>query len=104
MPRPRSERRSPWPAVVLGVALLLLPVIYVASIGPAAKLSWRGGPSEGQWVADGFLDAYGPLLAVYDRVPVARPPLNWWVGIWIGPQRDWVFLDLAVLSRKYRVL
>ena len=40
MPRPRSERRS-WPAVVLAV-VLLLPVLYVASIGPAARMAKHG--------------------------------------------------------------
>src|SRR5688572_7183100 len=40
MPRTRSERRSTWPAVVLASALLM-PMLYVASFGPAAHLVLR---------------------------------------------------------------
>ena len=45
MPRPRSERRRAWPVVVL-VGLVILPVLYVLSIGPAARLIHEGGPDQ----------------------------------------------------------
>src|SRR5688572_17465545 len=40
MPRPNSERRSAWPTVVLGgvLAVGLLTLLYVASVGPACRL------------------------------------------------------------------
>ena len=83
MPRPRSERRSPWPAIVL-VVVLLLPALYVASIGPAwymvtadvisfrtyhiayTPIRWISGHSRGFhrsikwwkdcWTADGYVE------------------------------------------------
>ena len=40
MPRPPSERRAIWPTIVLGgvLAVGLLLLLYVASVGPACRL------------------------------------------------------------------
>ena len=60
MPGPRSERRSAWPAVVLGVGLL--PVVYVLSAGPTVRLI------EGGYVPEGVgVRIYAPLKWVTER-------------------------------------
>ena len=85
MPRPRSERRSPWPAVVLAV-LLLLPVLYVASFGPAGAMYSRGQISER------FIGLYRPVewLATRNQTTVnwTFKYLNWWDRHWLGERTE----------------
>ena len=64
----RSERRSAWPAVVLG-ALLLLPAIYVASIGPAGRFVTMDNYRA-------LEDAYAPILWATDRSDVLNVGLQ----------------------------
>ena len=56
MPRARSERRSPWPAIVLVV--VLLPVLYVANIGPTGRCPEYGG----DYRRRAWRVAYAPVL------------------------------------------
>ena len=87
MPRPRSERRSVWPAVVL-TALLLSPMLYVASIGPTGRF-FPGSPEivgqRGAWET-----AYAPILWATDRsnslnIGLTRYLLFW--GAWDAADR-----------------
>ena len=80
MLHPRSERRSIWPAIVLAV-LLLLPVLYVASVGPACAMM-----AFGQLDYDGYWSFYRPLTWVGSKSETADYVLKeyqfWWVGNW----------------------
>ena len=60
MPRPRSERRSAWPAVVLAV-LVILAILYVASIGPASRMERMSLIDQST-----FLAIYRPVFWVTD--------------------------------------
>src|SRR5688572_20159740 len=68
MPRPRSERRSAWPAVVL--VGLFLPVLYLASVGPAAHC-FPDAPVVGGALmlqeCKVWETAYAPILWATDR-------------------------------------
>ena len=60
MRRPNSERRSAWPAVVLVVALM--PILYVASVGPAGRAVCGGLIRYELWSS-----AYWPILLAADH-------------------------------------
>ena len=75
MPRPRSERRSPWPAVVLVV--VLLPILYVLSIGPTARMATA------EWISiDTWLTCYRPLLRPMLRVKTTRSAVYRYIDAW----------------------
>ena len=76
MPPSRSERRSIWPAVALGV-LLLLPVLYVASIGPALRLTLNGEIS-----LYTYRDVYRPIRWIGRRSPAFHRSIEWWQNCW----------------------
>ena len=71
--RPRSSL-----AVWLIVAAVLLPVVYVLSIGPAMQLDGGG------ILSDRFIWTYWPLLWLHAHCPPARNVLDWYVGLWVG--------------------
>jgi hypothetical protein len=75
MSRPDSERRSKWPAVVLGVFLLLLPVLYILSVGPAF------------WLMDEQLQPYAviytPLFRAADSSRTFERLLFWYLSLFI---------------------
>ena len=78
MPRPRSERRS-WPAVVL--VGLLLPTLYVLSIGPVSWLADRFTLDSWVWSAAYYF--YLPLGWLREACPPFEVALNWYAGLWI---------------------
>ena len=80
MPRPRSNRRSVWPAVVqVGLAslLLLFPVVYVLSVGPVGWLANRG-------LVDGevALALYEPLFWAADKSRMTDRALWSYLDAW----------------------
>ena len=79
MPRPRSERRSPWPAVVL---VGLLPVLYVLSSGPALWLVERY--ARGSWVRRWTMNFYLPLEWLADICPPFRDAISWYVCLFVS--------------------
>ena len=84
MTRPRSERRSTRPAIVLAVVLLLLllllPVLYVLSIGPAALMVTSG--VIGLAAYEGFYDPLDWLAMRSDWFDYA---INSYIEAWSGP-------------------
>ena len=84
MPRPRSERRSPWPAVALAVlVVILLPVVYVLSAGPAHRLCQQG------LIDREIVQAiYRPLVEALDRDRTGpiRSAYYWYLELWLPPQ------------------
>ena len=75
MPRPPSERRS-WPAIVLASVLLLLAVLYVASIGPVA----RETNSDERYRL--FQAIYWPVRRCVLALPSLAVPLNGYIKLW----------------------
>ena len=74
MPRPRSERRSIWPAVVL----VLLPVLYVLSIGPAGRFVIKPGYD----ASPAWYRAYAPILWATDRLKPLNEGLQGYLRLW----------------------
>jgi hypothetical protein len=87
MPGMDEKLRKPPPAmkgtVVAPVAVLVLaPLLYVLSIGPAYALLLRGHITE-----QSIEVAYFPIVAVANRSASAREWLIWYWGLWVplGP-------------------
>lgn len=73
--------RSSGPAVaVLALLLMLLPVLYVLSIGPAVWLHDRGLMSNG---LDEIAEVvYAPLDWAADASPLIEDPLDFYIELW----------------------
>ena len=72
--RPRADW---WVAIAAG-GVLLLPVIYLLSIGPAVWLSDRG------LVSDRVEFAYYPLIWLAERTEWFVASLRWYIELWRG--------------------
>lgn len=71
-----SEGRSTAEAIYIPLALVLLPVLYVVSIGPViAFVEWKGLPYEP------FETFYMPVIWLYEHTPL-KTPLTWWAKLW----------------------
>ena len=77
MPRPHSERRSTWPAVVVAVlaVVVLLPVLYVASIGPAGRFVTMDNYRAWETV-------YAPILWATDRSEALNDGFQGYLRFW----------------------
>jgi hypothetical protein len=73
-----DKRPSPTLAIVL-VMLVLLPVLYVLSVGPMVALTERGLVSEGV-----FGTIYLPLIWLVDNCQPAEVFLNWYASFFDG--------------------
>ena len=81
MPRPRSERRSPWPAVVVFAVLVLLPALYVASIGPSGRLV-PDLIADDSGVGLEWQTAFTPILWATDRSDSLNGGLQGYLRFW----------------------
>jgi hypothetical protein len=73
-------------AAVLVVVILVLtvaPLLYVASVGPAAGLVSRGliNGEENSVAAT----VYSPLQIAYARFEPIQPALDWYISLWSSP-------------------
>jgi hypothetical protein len=68
------SRRSYW--LWIALALVLAPVLYTLSVGPAAYLVGRAGKGEGTVQV-----IYAPLIWLHENTQL-RKPLDWYVGPW----------------------
>ena len=89
MLRPRSERRSPWLAIVLASLFLLLPILYLASIGPAGAILGNSGSSVD---FRRFRTAFAPIVFCVKACPALGRPLTWWVKA-CDRNEDYIFFD-----------
>lgn len=71
-----EERRSHsvWIAVAL-IALLLLPILYVLSVGPYAYFSDGAFSESAQWF-------YAPLLWLHDHSERFSTIFVWYLNLW----------------------
>jgi hypothetical protein len=71
--RPRSSL-----AVWLIVGLVLLPALYVLSVGPANWLAGHGfRPNAEEWI-------YWPLGFLAQNVPLVKAFFDWYLPLWGG--------------------
>jgi len=73
-------------AVVVVIAILVLvalPVLYVASVGPAVLLASRGmiQGDENSFAAR----FYSPLSFAHERCPPVGQALDWYIALWDSP-------------------
>jgi hypothetical protein len=74
--RGEHETRGSGGAIVVALMLvLLLPVVYVGSVGPVVK-AYNGN------LPEGWLMFYAPLVWLDDNVPICRDFFQWYVGLW----------------------
>ena len=64
-------------AIIIGVALMLVSMLYVLSYGPAEWLVQRGHLSP-----DTESVIYRPLIFLGDRFDWIRTMLDWYSGMW----------------------
>jgi len=63
-------------AVWLTVAVLLLPILYVLSVGPVFWLHKHG------YLGYSALAIYGPLSYLYDSCQPVRYAIDWYASLW----------------------
>lgn len=61
----------------IGAVLMMLPILYVLSLGPAAWLFNRSYIS-----IDFFLTAYHPIFWVAEKVGWVNKAVEWYAGFW----------------------
>jgi hypothetical protein len=70
--------------LVLSAILLVLPMLYILSIGPLIWLDSKGTFNEPTQTVLGVI--YSPLgLAIENEVPVIAPALESYVSLWESP-------------------
>jgi len=74
--RPQVGRGGGASAVI--AVVIVVPVLYVLSIGPAAGLARRFGVAKGP-----LTTLYAPVIWLHDHTPLKRP-LEWYVDLWGG--------------------
>ena len=72
----RSSSGASVVAVVLLIGLLLLPVGYVLSLGPAVWMHDRG------WLPDSVGIVYWPLIMLCKYSSTFEEMMNWYVELW----------------------
>jgi len=71
-----TDRRSSPLAVLVAAAILLLPVAYVLSVGPAVWLFDHG--YLGEWASV----IYAPLVHLYENCKPVAAALDWYIQLW----------------------
>ena len=95
MPRPHSERRSKWPAVVLAI-VFLLPVVYVLSIGPAFWLCLTGRLSTST-----LNTVYAPVLKIRKSSETSKKVVDDY--LWLFTPDDLGSSPQAPTGQRYSV-
>lgn len=76
MDRPETPRKNSAAAVAL-IGILMLPLLYVLSLGPAVMIIDHTGCGE-----DFAEVVYYPLIWLHENTPL-RASLDWYVGLWV---------------------
>ena len=74
-----EEPKSKFNLTGLLVAVVLMPIFYVLSVGPAIMIDQRVGRLP-RWVGT----FYAPLQWLCNHQPVMRKPIDAYVQLWIG--------------------
>ena len=71
-----NDQRGSSFGLIVALAVLLLPVLYVLSIGPVAMIVEKMGIDR-----DPFQAFYAPVVWLYDHTFLEQP-LEWYVSLW----------------------
>jgi hypothetical protein len=63
--------------------LLVLPVLYVLSIGPAARYFFLGSFTPSPRALHAF---YSPLNFLYRKSSTVRHSMDWYINLWVAPR------------------
>jgi hypothetical protein len=74
---PRRAKGGGWAVLAIVGLLVALPVLYVASVGPVARLACDGSIAPKTWAI-----AYRPLLRAADHWPPIDSALCWYSDKW----------------------
>jgi len=77
-----DQRRGSSLAVWLIAGVVLLPILYVLSIGPFVWLTYHGYLYLSD---DAFTVVYGPLLYLHDNCKPIGDALEWYARLWGAP-------------------
>jgi len=83
MDEDRNRGSSAGPVLIVGALLILVPLLYILSCGPAVVLINRGYLSE-----DGFRIVYYPLDLVARSSHGIRDSLEWYTRLWALRERN----------------
>ena len=79
--RPAKEATTHGSAAAVVVVMLMitvmLPVLYVLSLGPVIMMVERGGMAPDFWAR-----FYWPLEWLHEHVEFVRPLLDWYIKLW----------------------
>ena len=75
----REQKRSGAGCFICGVVLILLPVLYVLGIGPAAWMSEAYPATEQRWGL-----AYAPVLIICEHIQPVGDIVDWYMELWTG--------------------
>lgn len=80
MSEPVKDKSIGGGATIVGLLLiaLLLPVLYVLSIGPAAMIYHLNGDGP-DWLAE----LYYPIEALTNALPSLQPIVEWYLELWV---------------------
>lgn len=73
-----NKKRRPIAGMVIAVLILLLPVLYVGSIGPAVWLREHGAVSQNT-----ILAVYAPITWLNDNSTTFRDALQSYLDLWV---------------------
>ena len=82
----RKERRSSAAPLLLAlvVTLALLPLVYVAAIGPIAWMAERDLVNV--YEDSALMTAYAPVEYLANNSEVVQASLEWYISFWISPE------------------
>ena len=79
---PTERKATAGPAIIAAVLMLVvLPVLYVAGLGPAVWLHEHGGVSPN--VKRAIEVVYLPLDLICDASPPVSDTLAWYIRLWV---------------------
>jgi hypothetical protein len=82
---PRRAKGGGWAVLALGLLVaLLLPVVYVASMGPAARLEADDWIARSTWCT-----IYAPVLKASNKWPPVGHALWNYRGLWVSDE-EWI--------------
>ena len=88
-----SRSRSLWPWMVATV--VAVPVLYVASIGPATWLEARCGTEDSYSILD---NTYRPVLWIAHRCPaLLQNSLRWYLSVGLPAGEDATFDEESIM-------
>jgi hypothetical protein len=83
----KTKRGGAAVVFALAVVLLVLPLIYVLSIGPVARMV------DERWISQSWEPtlefAYAPLLLTADSSPTAESVLTGYMEMWVRPNQGY---------------